>query len=104
MARGFGLRPIFFCCIGCRFPRSRAGPRPAVHHLSSEGPMANLQQLIEQYLDGPKQLRAAVAGMSREQVTARPIAGKWSTLEVVAHLTDFDPIYADRMKRVLAED
>ncbi len=66
--------------------------------------MSTLQTLIDQYLDGPRQLRQAVAGMSREQVLARPIAGKWSTLEVVAHLTDFDPILADRMKRVIAED
>src|SRR5437867_5278652 len=66
--------------------------------------MAALQALIEQYLDGPKQLRQAVAGMSREQVLARPVAGKWSTLEVVCHLTDFDPILADRMKRVIAMD
>jgi hypothetical protein len=35
---------------------------------------------------------------------ARPIAGKWSTLEVVCHIADFDPILADRMKRVIAED
>lgn len=66
--------------------------------------MSTLQTLIDQYLDGPKQLRQAVAGMSREQVLAHPIAGKWSTLEVVAHLADFDPILADRMKRVIAED
>src|SRR5262249_5214912 len=33
-----------------------------------------------------------------------PIAGKWSTLEVVCHLADFDPILADRMKRIVAED
>ena len=66
--------------------------------------MATLQTLIQEYLDGPKQLRQAIAGMSREQVLARPIAGKWSTLEVVAHLADFDPIMADRMKRVIAED
>jgi uncharacterized damage-inducible protein DinB len=66
--------------------------------------MATLQPLIEQYLAGPKQLRQAVAGMTREQLLARPIAGKWSTLEVVAHLADFDPIMADRMKRVIAED
>jgi uncharacterized damage-inducible protein DinB len=66
--------------------------------------MSTLQTLIEQYLDGPKKLRQAVAGMSHEQVLARPIAGKWSTLEVVAHLADFDPILADRMKRVIAED
>ena len=42
--------------------------------------------------------------MTREQLLARPIAGKWSTLEVVCHLADFDPILADRMKRIIAED
>ena len=66
--------------------------------------MANLSELIEQYLEGPKALRRAVAGMSREQASARPIAGKWSTLEVVCHLADFDPILADRMKRIIALD
>jgi uncharacterized damage-inducible protein DinB len=60
--------------------------------------------LIDAYLAGPRALRRAVAGMSREQVLARPVAGKWSTLEVVCHLADFDPIIADRMKRVLSHD
>src|SRR5437667_12548648 len=60
--------------------------------------------LIEAYLSGPKQLRQAVAGMTREQVLARPLPGKWSTLEVVCHLADFDPILADRMKRIIAEE
>jgi uncharacterized damage-inducible protein DinB len=66
--------------------------------------MAQIAQLTEPYLAGPRQLRQAVAGMSREQLLARPVAGKWSTLEVVCHLADFDPIHADRMKRVIAED
>ena len=66
--------------------------------------MANLSQLIDEYLAGPAALRQAVAGMSREQLTARPVAGKWSTLEVVAHLADFDPILADRVKRMIALD
>ena len=60
--------------------------------------------LIEDYLAGPELLRQAVAGMSADQVKARPVPGKWSTLEVVSHLADFDPILADRMKRVIAED
>jgi hypothetical protein len=60
--------------------------------------------MIESYLAGPGTLRQAVAGMSREQLLARPVAGKWSTLEVVCHLADFDPILADRMKRIIAED
>ena len=66
--------------------------------------MANLAEMINAYVEGPKALRQAVAGMTREQATARPVAGKWSTLEVVCHLADFDPILADRMKRVIAED
>jgi uncharacterized damage-inducible protein DinB len=59
---------------------------------------------IELYLAGPQILRQAVAGMSAEQARARPIPGKWSALEVVCHLADFEPIYADRMKRVIAEE
>src|SRR5438445_12018973 len=66
--------------------------------------MPSLPQMIDAYLAGVGALRRAVAGMTREQLTARPVAGKWSTLEVVCHLADFDPILADRMKRVIAED
>src|SRR5262249_42834360 len=46
----------------------------------------------------------AVKGMSREQLVARPVAGKWSTLEVVCHIADFDIVGADRIKRVIAEN
>src|SRR5712691_8891144 len=60
--------------------------------------------LIDQYRTGPASLRKAVAGMNREQLAARPVPGKWSTLEVVCHIADFEPIYADRMKRVIAEE
>lgn len=66
--------------------------------------MATLQQLTEDYLAGARNLRAAVTGMTREQLLARPVPGKWSTLEVVCHLADFEPILADRVKRVIALD
>jgi hypothetical protein len=66
--------------------------------------MSKLQQMIGEYLAGPQELRKAVAGMTRDELLVRPIAGKWSTLEVVCHVADFDPILADRMKRVIAED
>src|SRR5438128_9201973 len=42
--------------------------------------------------------------MTHDQLLARPVTAKWSTLEVVCHLADFEPILADRMKRVIAED
>ncbi len=61
----------------------------------------NCDTLIEQYLAGPGLLRRAVAGMRKEQLLTRPIPGKWSTQEVVCHLADYEPIYADRMKRVI---
>jgi hypothetical protein len=66
--------------------------------------MPTLREAADSYLAGPAALRAAVAGMSRDQLIARPVPGKWSTLEVVCHLADFEPILADRMKRVIAFD
>ena len=59
--------------------------------------------LIEQYEAGPDLLREAVAGMPDELLDAKPVAGRWSTRQVVCHVADFEPIYADRMKRVIAE-
>lgn len=60
--------------------------------------------LVEQYAAGPAALREAVRGMSAEQLGAQPVAGKWSTLQVVCHLADFEIVGADRIKRVIAED
>ena len=62
------------------------------------------QQLIDGYATGPQLLRQAVKGMSREQLIARPVAGKWSMLEVVCHIADFDIVGGDRIKRVIAEN
>ena len=64
----------------------------------------NHTQLIDEYLEGGQQLRDAIAGMTEEQLDAKPIPGKWSTRQVVCHIADFEPIYADRMKRAIAED
>ena len=66
--------------------------------------MSALVPFLETYLAGPKLLREAVRGMSRDQLLAKPVAGKMSTLEVVCHIADFEPILADRVKRVLTHD
>ena len=60
--------------------------------------------LIHDYAAGPQLLREAVRGMSRDQLMARPVPGKWSTLEVVCHIADFDIVGADRIKRVIAQN
>jgi hypothetical protein len=62
------------------------------------------QSLIDQYLAGREVLERSIQGMDDELMDARPIAGKWSTRQVVCHIVDFEPIYADRMKRVIAEN
>jgi hypothetical protein len=64
--------------------------------------MPTVAELADEYLKGAADLRAAVAGMTREQLTARPVPGRWSTLEVVCHIADFEPILAERMKRIIA--
>lgn len=66
--------------------------------------IATRDRLVQEYLSGPQQLRQVVKGMSKEQQLAKPVAGKMSTLEVVCHLSDFDPIYVERMKRTIAFD
>lgn len=64
----------------------------------------SIERLIDDYAAGPERLRQAITGMSDEQLDAKPIPGTWSTRQVVCHVADFEPIYADRMKRVIAED
>ena len=66
--------------------------------------MPTPSELAEQYLAGAAALRQAVKGMTREQLVARPVAGKWSTLEVVCHIADFEPISTDRITRIIALD
>jgi uncharacterized damage-inducible protein DinB len=64
----------------------------------------NHTELLEEYLRGPHLLRAAVEGMSPEELDAAPVAGRWSTRQVICHIADFEPVYADRIKRCIAEE
>ncbi|HKI19842.1 MAG TPA: DinB family protein, partial [Isosphaeraceae bacterium] len=63
---------------------------------------SRLEGLIANFLDGPVQLRRVVTDLSEQQLLARPVPGKWSTLEVVCHLADSDQAWCHRMKRVIA--
>ena len=63
-----------------------------------------LDDLLKQYENGADALRIAVRKARPEQWTLRPIPGKWSILEVVCHIADFETICSDRIKRVLVEN
>jgi uncharacterized damage-inducible protein DinB len=60
--------------------------------------------LISAYEQGVADLRAAVSGLTEDELRRRPVPGRWSTLEVVCHLCDCEQFFADRMKRTLAMD
>jgi hypothetical protein len=70
-------------------------------HTMNTSPMS---ELLAAYRDGPASLRRTVSDMTTEQLRARPVAGKWSTLEVVCHLVDSEQAWCHRMKLVIAEE
>jgi uncharacterized damage-inducible protein DinB len=76
----------------------------AVVHAQRRDDTLSIADLISMYEHGSEELRTAVAGMSNGELRARPIAGKWSTLEVVCHVADCEQFFADRMKRTVAMD
>jgi hypothetical protein len=61
-------------------------------------------ELLATYRQGGAALRAAVAGMDADQLRARPIPGKLSSLEVVCHIVDSDQFMCDRIKRAIATE
>lgn len=63
-----------------------------------------LADLLARYAAGAEVLRTAVARFDADALRARPIAGKMSSLEVVAHVVDADQYMCDRMKRTIATE
>src|SRR6516164_6953244 len=75
-----------------------------VAYAQRDDPALTPADLISAYEQGVEELRLAVAGMTVEQLRSRPVAGRWSTLEVVCHVADCEQFFADRMKRTIAMD
>ena len=51
----------------------------------------------------PERLRAVLANLTEEDLRSHPIPGKWSILEIVAHLADSEMIGAGRIRFAIAE-
>lgn len=62
------------------------------------------QALIEQYKAGYDEVVRSIEGLSEEQLSARPLPGKWSAREIVQHLADSEMNSAIRIRRLLTED
>jgi uncharacterized damage-inducible protein DinB len=66
------------------------------------------RSMIDQYQNGGEKLSLAIRGLTREDLLCPPPTdsdvGRWTIQQVVMHLVDCELVYADRMKRVIAED
>ena len=71
---------------------------------------ADRQSLIDAYERGAELANEAIRGLGNEELNrmpppdAGPEAGKWSIQQVVVHLADAELAFADRIKRIAAED
>ena len=64
---------------------------------------AERASLIDQYADGPRRLRTALAAVPTEALQWRPKPGEWSAHEVVVHCSDSETQSASRIRIVLSE-
>ena len=64
----------------------------------------SIKRLLSDYRNGPLVLQSVLSGMTAEQLDVAPVPGKWSTRQVICHLADAELVYADRFKRIIAED
>jgi hypothetical protein len=62
------------------------------------------QEILKALEAGPIILRRLIRDLSDATVRARPAAGEWAIVEVVAHLADTEERTIARTRRMLAED
>ncbi|HEY1922133.1 MAG TPA: DinB family protein [Tepidisphaeraceae bacterium] len=66
------------------------------------------RKVIDEYESGGDRLKKAITGLTRQDLLWMPPAdagiGLWSIQQIVLHLMDSDLIWADRMKRIIAEE
>jgi hypothetical protein len=72
--------------------------------MQQDDPSVSTADLIAAYEQGVADLRALVEDLTPEQARERPIPGKWSTIEVVAHLAGTEVYFSDRIERTIALD
>ena len=94
-------------CIHCTFSawsQTRPMSLTVSHQTALTKKNMTLDELLKQYENGPELLKTAIATVRNDQLDLIPVLGKWSIRQVVCHIADFEPVYTDRMKRVLVED
>jgi len=64
---------------------------------------AEFNRLLEAAEKSPKQIAAAVSGLSPEVLRYRRSPEKWCVLEILGHLADIEIVYGYRLRQMLAD-
>jgi hypothetical protein len=64
---------------------------------------AELKKHIEAAEKSPKEIAAAVSGISPEVLRYKPTPEQWSILEILGHLADIEIVYSYRLRQMLAD-
>src|SRR5262245_19500034 len=84
-------------------PAGRA-PEQAAAYVRSIVALVGDRDPLEVQARLAQDLRAAVAGLSPEQLRRPEAPGKWSILDVVRHLADSEVVFGWRLRQVIAQD
>ena len=52
----------------------------------------------------PEALKHLISGLTDEMATQRPLPGKWSVAENIAHLGRYHEIFLGRLQKIISED
>lgn len=64
---------------------------------------SELKKHLESAEESPKQIAAAVLGLSEKTLRYKPSPDKWCILEMLGHLADMEILYAYRIRQMLAD-
>src|SRR5579862_7667354 len=64
---------------------------------------AELKKHLDAAEKSPKEVASAVSGLPDQILRYKPSSGKWSILEVLAHLADIEIVYGYRLRQMLAD-
>lgn len=64
---------------------------------------AELKRHLDAAERSPREVAAAVSGLSDKVLRYKPAPEKWCILEILGHLSDIETVYAYRLRQMLAD-
>ena len=64
---------------------------------------SELKEHVTKAEESPKEIAAAVSGLSPKVLRYKPSPNKWCVLEILGHLADVEIIYGYRLRQMLAD-